>query len=257
MSGKKYLGRLDHIIQVAGEAGFSGIETEVQFLTGRFRDPAYLKDILGAQGIQLAGITLVEDWLSPQETDQERENAEFCFQFLASFPETMLVLCQMPGKDRDQLRERQVNLLACVNAAAHRASQKGIRCSYHPNSPAGSVFRTREDYDILVDGLDHACVGYTPDVGHIANGEMDPMAIIRQYRSVINHVHFKDRIASGPWAAMGKGNIDFPGIVKYLVETGFDGWCIVEDECAEAEADPDEITRQDGIYTRAKLQPMV
>jgi inosose dehydratase len=256
MSGAKYLGRLDHIIQTACRAGFSGIETEVQFLVGKFRDPRFLKDVLAENSMELSAITLVEDWLNSQETETERDNAEFCLEFLASFPETMLVLCQMPRKDRGQLQERQQNLLRCANAVALRASARGIRCTYHPNSPAGSVFRTSDDYEILLNGLNSKVLGYTPDVGHIANGGMDPMAIIQQYRGIINHIHFKDRSESGFWAAMGKGVIDFPAIVSYLLATGFVGWCVVEDECKAAEVDPDEITRQDGIYTLEKLHSL-
>ena len=163
----------------------------------------------------------------------------------------------MPGNHRANLWQRQLNLLACVNTIAGRASQSGIVCTYHPNSPPGSIFRTADDYQVLLNGLDASVLGYTPDVGHIANGGMDPLAIIRQYRALVNHVHFKDFSVGGQWAAMGEGLIDFPGIVTFLHQTGYEGWLIVEDECEQARRDPDQVTLQDGVYTQKKLLPLV
>ncbi|MBK8504036.1 MAG: TIM barrel protein [Saprospiraceae bacterium] len=163
----------------------------------------------------------------------------------------------MPQKNRDDLRTRQKNCLSCVNNIAERASDKGIGCSYHPNSPAGSVFRTAEDYEILLNGLNSDLIGYCPDVGHIAKGGMDPLTIIKKYRSQVNLVHYKDMFADGRWAATADGIIDFIGITQYLIETDYSGWIIMEDECDECISDPDGVTLKDGVYIDKLLRPMV
>jgi inosose dehydratase len=256
MSGQKYLGKLEHIIQITAQAQYAGLEPETQFL-GRLWDPALMHQTLAANNLKLAALTLVEDWLHPVETDAERTHADRTIEFLQSFPGTMLAIVQMPGKDRSNLRERQENLLKCVNAIAKRAHNQSIACTYHPNSPGGSVVRTEEDYHFFLNGLDHAVIGYAPDVGHIAAGGMDPLVIIQRYRSLVNHVHYKDMGSDGEWAAMGDGVIDFPGITAYLRDSGYDGWIIVEDECRRAEEEPDQVTLEDGIYVRDQLLPIV
>ena len=171
MSGEKYQGHVDHILQIGHEAGFAGLESEVIML-GPLRDPARMQDALAATSMQLGGICLVEDWLHPQETAAERENADFFLEYMTHFPGTMLILCQMPGRDRENLVERQRNLLTCVNAIAERAAGRGVPCTYHPNSPGGSIYRSAEDYEILLNGLAPR-VGFAPDTGHIARGGMD------------------------------------------------------------------------------------
>lgn len=145
----------------------------------------------------------------------------------------------IPGKDRLNLRQRQANAIACVNAVASRAVDQGIVCSFHSNSPKGSVFRIQEDYRILLDSLDSRVVGFTPDTGHIAKGGMDVLDIFNSYRPLNKHVHFKDITASGEWTAMGAGVIDFPRIVTMLRDTGYAGWIMIEEESPDAEADPD------------------
>lgn len=256
MPGEQYKGKLDHIMGIASKAGFTGIEPETSFF-GDLADPVKMKETLDRHGLELAVLCHVEDWKNPRETAQERANADRWIDFLAHFPDTIYLLVQMPGKDRSDLVERQQNLLKCVNAVAGRATDRGIVCSYHPNSPMGSVYRTEEDYKILLNGLDRRSIGYTPDVGHIAKGGMDPLAIMTQYREQINLVHYKDMFADGRWAPTGEGVIDFKSITQYLIDTGYEGWIIMEDECDEAITDPDGVTLNDGRYIDKLIRPML
>lgn len=256
MSGEKYLGKLTHIMEIASRAGFKGIEPETQFL-GDLWEPERMAEALKEHNLQFAAVCLVEDWLNPEETEEERANAEKTIEFLKHFPDTLLSTCQMPGGNRDNLKERQANLLTCVNEVSRRATDQGINCAYHPNSPMGSIYRTEEDYEILLNGLDASVTGWVPDVGHIAKGGIDPLEKMKQYRPLIRHVHYKDMYEDGRWAQMGEGSIDYDGITRFLAESGFKGWIVVEDECERAGRDPDATVLDDGVYIRERLGPIV
>lgn len=256
MSGDKYVNRLDHILAIAAQAGFTGVEPTTDFL-GNVDDPGQYADMLKEHNMQMSAVCLVEDWLHPKETQTEWENAEKCIAFTKHFPGALLALCQMPASDRENLKDRQQNLLTCVNTISRRATDQGLVCTYHPNSPEGSIYRTAEDYDILMDGLDASVTGWTPDVGHIANGQMDPLETIKKYRQLVNHVHYKDMSDPEKWEPTGAGSIDFEGITSYLRDTGYEGWIIMEDECKQAEEDPDGMTLKDGVYLKEKLLSLV
>jgi len=256
MPGETYKGKLEHIMGVARSAGFSGIEPETSFLVD-LEQPEKMREALDKHQLQLTALCHVEDWRGKKETELEKRNADKWIKFLAHFPETIYLMVQMPGIDRKDLRERQMNLLSCVNAIAERATDQGIECSYHPNSPSGSVYRTREDYHRLLDGLKHNWIGYTPDIGHIAKGEMDPLEIIKEYRSVVNLVHYKDMHEDGSWAATGDGAIDMKEITQYLLDSDYSGWIVMEDECDRAITDPDGLTADDGVYIADHLSPML
>lgn len=256
MASKSYKGELEHVMGVMQKAGFGGIEAETSFF-GDLSDPVKMKEALDHYQLELSALCHVEDWRNPNETAEEKANADRWIQFLKYFPNTIYLLVQMPGQDRKHLKERQQNLLSCVNEVAKRAAAQGIECSYHPNSPKGSIYRTEEDYHILLDGLDSQYIGYTPDVGHIAKGGMDPLSICQQYRDRINLVHFKDMYADGRWAPTGAGIIDFASITKYLVESGYDGWIIMEDEDEACITDPDSVTLQDGVFIDQNIRPLL
>lgn len=256
MSNQSYKGNLDHIMNVASQAGFTGIEPETSFF-GDLSDPIKMKETLDKYNLELAVLCHVEDWRHSKETEEERANADQWIEFLKHFPETIYLPVQMPGNDRSDLKERQTNLLNCVNALAQRASGQGIKCSYHPNSPEGSVFRTEEDYKILLNGLNSKWVGYTPDLGHIAKGGMDPLSIIKEYRSLVNLVHFKDMYKDGRWAPTGDGIIAFQEITQYLIDTDYEGWIVMEDECDDCISNPDGVTLEDGKFINNEIRSLL
>jgi len=252
----RYLLKLDHIMDICQKAGMQGIEPDNSFMT-LHEDPIKMKESLEKHGLQLSSLAYVEDWLQPKETDEERQRADKWISFLQHFPETILLSVQMPQSNRDNLRERQLNMINCVNDFSRRAADKGITCSNHPNSPAGSIFRIESDYEILLEGLDDEVCGYCPDVGHIAKGGMDPLKILKQYRSQINLVHYKDMHADGRWAPTGEGDLDFTDMTQYLVDTDYAGWIVMEDECDEAITNPDWLTIRDGVYILKEIRPLI
>jgi inosose dehydratase len=252
MSLERYRGRVQHMVATAAAAGFAGFEPETVMLGDGWTADG-LDRVLDENGIGLAALVLVRAWRAPSETDAERAEADAVIDAVARHPEARIVFVNEPGADRAQLRERQRNAVACMTAVSRRAAGRGVRCTVHPNSPAGSVFRTAEDYDVLEELLRDTEIGFTPDLGHIAAGGMDPLTVVRHWRERVDHVHVKDVAPDGTWAETGEGTIDIPAVLGYLAETGFDGWVTFEDESPAAERDPDAATAKNGDYVRRLL----
>ncbi|MDO9395636.1 MAG: sugar phosphate isomerase/epimerase, partial [Herbiconiux sp.] len=115
------------------------------------------------------------------------------------------------------------------------------------NSPAGSVFRTPADYAVLAELLPDG-VGFTPDLGHLAKGGLDPLQVVRDWGDRVDHVHVKDLHTDGTWAPTGEGIVDIEGVLRHLEARSFPGWVTFEDESRSAEADPDAATRRNGRW---------
>jgi inosose dehydratase len=257
MCGDKFIGRIDHMADTAAQAGFAGLEP-MNLQLGPYWDHVKLKDTLDARGIKLSSVALVCDWLGDGESESEIREADKMMDLIGSFPyDVLLMPVQMPQSNRDNLDVRQKNFITCVNALARRAADRGIASSYHPNSPDGSIFRTRDDYDKLLPRLDQTVLGWTPDVGHIAKGGMDPVGLIREYRQLVNHIHFKDMFTDGTWAQTGEGSIDFKSVIEDLVKTDYNGWVVFEDECDAAIDNPDGVTLKDGVYIRETVKSWI
>jgi len=256
MSFDKYAGKVEHILDITKRGDLHGVEFETCMLGKVFDSPEAFKEMLADRNMELACLCLVCDWLHVGETSDEAKLADKAIHFVKGFPHALLSLCQMPQKDRENLAERQKNALACMNNVAKRAANHGIKNVFHPNSPPGSIFRTADDYKVMLDGLDGNYIGFAPDSGHIINGGMNVYDIFNDYMPLIQHVHFKDVGADGVWRVMGEGITDFVKIVSMLHASGYNGYIMVEDESPEAEVDPDAVSIRNAEYIRNKLMPL-
>lgn len=252
-NGTTHQGRLGHMIEIIAKAGFTGIQPIFTWM-GDLVNPDLLADKLNEQGIELAGLALALEWNGKQETENERKIADNAIALLDRFPKAVLNTVQIPT-GRHDLIDRQKSLVNIVNEVSQRAHNKGITCSYHPNSPHSSIIRTSEDYKAVLENLNENVTGWTPDVGHIINGGMDPLAKMKEYQSLINHVHYKDWNGTPEWTIMGKGKVELLAITQWLKDIKYAGWIICEDEGPEALEDPDFVTLHDGNWIKNDLIP--
>ncbi len=240
------------MLEAASLAGFGSLEAEIDMLGPYFDRPLELASLLEKYHMELAALVLHQDWEGPSQTDDERALSCRAVSFLKHFPFAKLMMSHHAGsKPRGEgavLEERRKNLIACMQEAAVLAAEEGIVSCFHPNSARNSLFVSAEDYEILFGLLGNTAIGWAPDVGHIVNGGIDALSLMKDHRRLIRHVHFKDRASDGSWTVMGEGAIDYPAIIRFLAETGYRGWIMVEDENPAAALDPDSVVRLDGAY---------
>ncbi len=252
-NGTIHQGRLGHMIEIISQAGFTGIQPIFTWM-GDLVNPDLLEAKLKEQGIELAAVALALEWNGNGESDDERRIADNAIALLQRFPGAVLNTVQIPT-GRHDLAARQKSLVNIVNTVSARANALGVPCSFHPNSPHSSIIRTEEDYKIVLESLDATVTGWTPDVGHIINGDMDPLTKMKEYASLINHVHYKDWDGNPEFTLMGRGKVDLLGVTQWLKDINYSGWIICEDEGEEALDDPDFVTLHDGRWILNDLIP--
>lgn len=268
-TGKGYDNKLDHMVKIISQAGFTGIEPMVleisesalgcsKYWMGDFIDPIKFKDVLQEHNVELAGLALICGWDNEEETPEERAAADFTIDFLKHFPGAMLGTVTLPS-GRHDLQKRRLNVARNINRVSQRGVDAGLVCSYHPNSPPASLVRTQYDYDVVLSSLDPSVTGWTPDVGHIIRGGMDVIETMNKWQHLVNHIHYKDFSGNGPepWAQMGTGKLDFHKITEWLTLRHYEGWIICEDEAHIAVEDPDSVTLQNGEWCKENLYPLV
>lgn len=250
-------GNIDHIIDVVSDSGFDGIDIQVALL-GRYKDnPQKLKEKLDSKNIELAALTVPFTWLNNIESEEERARGDFFIEYVKHFPNALLNTPSRVGPNRNNLLQRQMEIISCANALARRAFEKDVVVSFHPASPPTSYFRTESDYKVLFKKLDREYNGYTPDAGHIAAGGMNPVEVIKSNLSMVKHVHIKDCYNDFTWSKLGEGDIDFPAIIELLVNHGYNGWVMVEEETEETAINPDNAVYEMYHYISEHLKPLI
>ncbi|KJL48723.1 Inosose dehydratase [Microbacterium hydrocarbonoxydans] len=130
-----------------------------------------------------------------------------------------------------------------VERAAGIVRAAGFEPTFHHH--AGTFVESPQEIDAF---LAHSDVGLTFDVGHLVLAGGDPLDAARRWGSRINHLHLKDvdrtRVAEilaagggmaevwagGAFVAFGQGDVDLSAVMDLMVQTGFDGWVVVEQD---------------------------
>lgn len=154
-----------------------------------------------------------------------------------------------------------------VDAAAARVRAAGLEPTFHHH--VCTYVETPDEVDAL---LARADVDLTLDTGHLLLGGGDPVAGFDRWRSRINHVHVKDarrsvldqivRDGAGGRAVwerrafvpLGHGDVDLDGFMSALLDSGYGGWLVVEQDVIPTPDDPPGSAAADQRANRAALR---
>jgi len=100
----------------------------------------------------------------------------------------------------------------------------------------------------FIDLFDSQYFGITYDIGNSASLGYDPQEEINAYGNRINNVHVKDRLRGGMTVPLGKGNANFPIVLRALNNGGYSGNFILQTARAEYD-DVEVLCRYRDLFT--------
>lgn len=156
-----------------------------------------------------------------------------------------------------------------AEAIARAAREEtGLRSVFHHHS-AGWV-ETPAEVDRFLAETDQEAIGLVFDTGHYSfgAGEDGPTVIeaMDRWADRIWYVHFKDfspavalrsreegwnyvqAIRAGLFSELGQGAVDFPAVIRWLDDHGYDGWAVVEQDVLPGMGTPKESARRNREY---------
>ncbi|MFC9840534.1 sugar phosphate isomerase/epimerase family protein [Rhodococcus sp. NPDC127530] len=134
-------------------------------------------------------------------------------------------------------------LLSNLDRLHDVAAEQGIRAVLHPH--VGTMIEKNTEVQRVLDG---SSIPLCLDTGHLLIGGTDPLELARAAADRITHTHLKDvdaefaarvqagelsytqAVAQGMYTPLGTGDVDVAGVVRTLVESGFDGWFTLEQD---------------------------
>lgn len=145
--------------------------------------------------------------------------------------------------------------------------QTGLRTVFHHHC-AGYV-ETPAEVETLMRLTPPHLVGLCFDTGHYRFGGGDPLAGMERLADRIWHVHFKDcqpliaaqaraagwdyfeSVRRGVFCELGRGEVDFPAVVRWLRERNYEGWIVVEQDVLPGMGTPRESAQRNRLYLRS------
>jgi inosose dehydratase len=123
------------------------------------------------------------------------------------------------------------------------AAAQGVTTVLHPH--VGTMVETEADVMQVLNG---STIKFCLDTGHMIIGGTDPVAFAKNHADRVAHSHLKDvnlevanrvqageityyqGILEGMYVPLGTGDVDVRSIVRSLIQAGFDGWFVLEQD---------------------------
>jgi len=115
-----------------------------------------------------------------------------------------------------------------------------ISVAIHNHGPDDRRFPTPQSAYEKVESLDRR-VGLCIDIGHTVRAGVDLVDAVRKYHDRLLDMHVKDVTAAtkkGQCIQLGRGVIDIPGLLRALVDVGYQGMASYEYEAEEKDPLP-------------------
>lgn len=215
-------------------------------------DPADVRELLDRHQLRLVGgfLPVVLHTDSPDFTE-----ATAAVRTLAEAGAEVVVLA---ARSLDGTYDRAVRLddaewramLGSIKRLQDVVAEHGLRATLHPH--VGTAIEGRDAVYRLLESSD---IPLCLDTGHLVIGGTDPLDLLRTAADRVQHVHLKDvrlsvaatvpdasyisAVRHGMYAPLGDGDLDIAGIVAALEGAGYQGWYVLEQDCALSAEPPD------------------
>jgi inosose dehydratase len=221
-------------------------------------DPEVLKPQLAKRELSLLG-SFVPVKMADLDRPSLLERIKTVGKLLSSLKAPFLVMAddQTDGRDRFSGRAydegcptlsapQWKNVGALVADAEKVASDFGLDLVFHPH--VATYVETPEECENFFDATAHTNIGLCLDTGHCLYGQGDPVKEARKYHKKLRFIHIKDcdarvlqQARQNKWTfeesiehkvftVIGEGDIDFPAFFRTLVDIGYAGWSVVEQD---------------------------
>ncbi len=241
-------------------SGYDGIELgPIGFMP---EDPALLGEALAQRELQLIGGVVFRPFHDVTKWGEVKDAATRTCKSLVAHGAKHLVLIDSISPRRaptagrsdeaEQMSKAEWNGFSSRfrDIAKMGTEEFGLTVSLHPHAAGFIDFEA--EIERLFQDIDAGFLKLCLDTGHSHYAGFDPVAFMRRHRDRLSYVHFKDidptvkadvvakrtdfytACGQGIFCNLGKGMTNFKAVQKLLLETGYDGWCTVEQDCDPA-----------------------
>ena len=231
--------------------GFDGVEFYCDTVANvsaipTVADAKEVKAVLDAYGLPMVCVSCAYDAVAcPDAVKTMQKTVEITAALGSPYLHHTLLLSSAKGVSEEEILHR-IDLAAdAAVKIADVAKEYGVTCIYEDQ---GGYVNGRENFGRFFESVKSraANVGVCADVGNILYADEEPEEFLPYFADDIKHVHVKDylrkRVPTSPgkgWkptrggdflrnTVIGHGVIDFPRVMAFLREIGYDGYFALE-----------------------------
>ena len=254
------------VLKDCAAAGYKGIELgPVGFMP---EDPAVLGEALAEHDLELIGGVVFRAYHDPAQWDDVLDGTHRTCKALVAHGAKHLVLIDSISERRaptagraaeaEQMDKAEWTAFRDRLAESARIGTEEYGLTVGIHAHAAGFMDFEPELERLLNEVDEKILKICFDTGHHSYAGFDPVAFMKRYMDRISYMHFKDidpkvkaevianrtgfydACGQGIFCTLGEGDVDFPAVRQLLLDSGFEGWCTVEQDC-DPLLDPDPV----------------
>ena len=244
------------VLDEMAEAGYDG--TELGPYGYLPTEPERLIAELSSRGLRLVSAFVPIHLAEARRHEADFHEAIKVARLLARAGSRLIVLADEMGgarmsvagrvnEERDGMSANQWDgAVEIIGRIATACRELGLVTAFHHH--AGTLVETPAEIERLCASTDPSLIGLCLDTGHYMYGGGDPVEAVEKYGSRILHLHLKDvrpevlqsvreggvgfldAVRRGVFCELGEGAVDVPAIAQGLMNRGYQGWALVEQD---------------------------
>lgn len=246
------------VLSEISEAGYAG--TELGPYGYLPQDSGLLREVLDELGLSLLSAYVQINLLDPAAKQAEYDETMATTRLLSRMGCQWVVLSDalfvsaMRSRRAGRIRQQDGlsedgwrRFIANAGAYAKRALEEfGLQAVFHPH--VGAWIETEAEIDRLMQETDPRYLNLCLDTAHCMYGGGDPVAVGRRWRERLKYLHIKEcaahklsSVRENEWdyfkgvemdvfPKLGRGAVDFAGLLDLLREIDFAGWAVIEQD---------------------------
>ena len=220
----------DQAIKDIGGLGFYGYETFGEVLQRKDTE-GNLAQLLEANHVPLiSGYCTINLTDATKRTDELAKASAFA-KVIKKYGGRIFVLGPN-GVHRDtyDYKANKDNIVSMCNEVAKTAAGEGLTAVLHQHT--GTCVESRDETYATLDAVDTKVLKFGPDVGQLTKGGTDAVKVVKDYLSIVQHMHLKDYNGKDDrllgYCPLGQGNVNVAAILDLMNGRQISGMIMVE-----------------------------
>jgi inosose dehydratase len=217
-------------IQSVARLGFHGFETFGTVLD-EWEPKGGLEPVLRKSGIPLISGYCTLNLTEPEKRREQMMKAIAWANLIKKYKGRVFVLGpNQVNRSSYDYAAHKTNIVSTLNEVSKAISDQGITPVLHQHT--GTCVETRDETYATLDAIDTNHLKFGPDVGQLTKGGADAVKVVKDYLSLVQHMHLKDFNGKDDhllgYCPLGQGEVDVPAILDLMAGRKISGMVMVE-----------------------------
>lgn len=218
-------------ISDVGSEGFYGFETFGDVLERWEQQPGGLGAVLKAHSLPLISAYCALNLTDVSARKTEVAKAVRWAGIIKKYGGHVAVIGPNPvDRKTYEFAQHKSAIVDALNEICQAVTDTGITAALHQHT--GTCVESKDETYAILNAVNTKYVRFGPDIGQLMKGGSDPVAVVRDFRPIIEHMHLKDWNGLDEhfagYCPLGEGKVNIPAVLDLMEGRQLKGMIMVE-----------------------------